>query len=55
MYSREYLEMDHIGTYTDSAFSALKVYQIDEHDHGKHQNDTSRAAVLHDTRAPNPS
>lgn len=33
MYSREYLEMGHIGTYTDSAFSGLKVYQIDEHDY----------------------
>ena len=33
MYSKECLEMKHIGTYYGgSAFVGLKVYEIDEHD-----------------------
>ena len=33
MYSKEYLEMGHIGTYSESAFHGLKVYHIDEQDY----------------------
>lgn len=33
MYSKEYLEMGHIGTYSESAFHGLKVYEIDEQDY----------------------
>ena len=34
MYSKDYLEMGHIGTYYgDSAFVELKVYHIDEQDY----------------------
>lgn len=32
-YSKEYLEMGHIGTYAESAFHSLKVYHIDEQDY----------------------
>jgi hypothetical protein len=32
-YTKEYLEMGHIGTYAESAFHGLKVYEIDEHDY----------------------
>lgn len=32
-YTKEYLEMGHIGTYSESAFHGLKVYNIDEREY----------------------
>mgnify|MGYP000902178160 CR=1 FL=1 len=32
-YTKEYLEMGHIGTYNESAFHGLKVYNIDEQEY----------------------
>lgn len=32
-YSKEYLEMGHIGTYAESAFHGFKVYHIDEREY----------------------
>lgn len=32
-YTKEYLEMGHIGTYAESAFHGFKVYHIDEQEY----------------------